>query len=88
MSTQDQYKSVYPAGISVDEGIKRFFERFYEVSDTEALHENVSFILSLLLLIFESSIFKRREWEPSLGRDSSCHNIVFGILSGNIEWGC
>ena len=67
MSTQDQYKSVYPAGVSVDEGIKRFFERFYEVSDTEALHEDVSFILSLRLLIYSSPVFKRRESDSSLG---------------------
>jgi hypothetical protein len=28
------YKSEYPPGIQIDEGIKQFFEEFYKLSDT------------------------------------------------------
>ena len=33
------YSSKYPAGIQVDSGIKRFFEEFYQTSDTPDAHE-------------------------------------------------
>ena len=33
------YKSEYPASIPVDEGIVKFFEIFYETSDTPSAHE-------------------------------------------------
>ena len=33
------YKSEYPAGVQVDEGIKAFFEEFYQTSDKPGEHE-------------------------------------------------
>jgi hypothetical protein len=33
------YKSEYPAGVQVDDGIKAFFEEFYKTSDTPDAHE-------------------------------------------------
>ncbi len=33
------YKSEYPAGIQIDDGIKAFFEEFYKTSDTPDAHE-------------------------------------------------
>ncbi len=33
------YKSAYPSGIEVDDGIKAFFEEFYQISDTPDMHE-------------------------------------------------
>ncbi len=33
------YKSEYPPGVQVDDGIKAFFEEFYETSDTPDAHE-------------------------------------------------
>jgi hypothetical protein len=34
-----QYKSEYPAGVQIDDGIKTFFEEFYKTSDTPDAHE-------------------------------------------------
>jgi hypothetical protein len=34
-----QYKSEYPAGLQIDDGIKAFFEDFYKTSDTPDAHE-------------------------------------------------
>lgn len=36
------YKSEYPVGVQVDDGIKRFFEEFYKTSDTPDAHEKYS----------------------------------------------
>ena len=33
------YKSEYPAGVQIDDGIKAFFEEFYSTSDTPDTHE-------------------------------------------------
>lgn len=33
------YKSEYPQGVQVDDGIKAFFEDFYQTSDTPDAHE-------------------------------------------------
>lgn len=33
------YKSGFPAGVQVDDGIKSFFEEFYKTSDTPDAHE-------------------------------------------------
>jgi len=33
------YTSTYPSGITIDEGIKTFFEEFYKISDTPSAHE-------------------------------------------------
>jgi hypothetical protein len=33
------YKSDYPQGVQVDDGIKAFFEEFYKTSDTPDAHE-------------------------------------------------
>jgi hypothetical protein len=33
------YKSEYPPGVQVDDGIKAFFEEFYEISDTPDAHD-------------------------------------------------
>jgi hypothetical protein len=33
------YKSEYPPGVQVDDGIKAFFEEFYQTSDTPDAHE-------------------------------------------------
>lgn len=33
------YTSSFPEGIEVDPGIKSFFEAFYQISDTEAKHQ-------------------------------------------------
>ncbi len=33
------YKSEYPPGVQVDDGIKAFFEEFYKTSDTPDAHE-------------------------------------------------
>jgi hypothetical protein len=33
------YKSEYPTGVQVDDGIKAFFEEFYKTSDTPDAHE-------------------------------------------------
>jgi hypothetical protein len=33
------YKSEYPPGVQVDDGIKAFFEEFYQTSDTPDVHE-------------------------------------------------
>lgn len=33
------YKSEYPAGVELDDGIKAFFEEFYKTSDTPDVHE-------------------------------------------------
>ncbi len=33
------YKSEYPQGVQVDDGIKAFFEEFYKTSDTTDAHE-------------------------------------------------
>ena len=33
------YKSEYPQGVEIDDGIKTFFEEFYKTSDTPHIHE-------------------------------------------------
>lgn len=33
------YKSEYPAGIQIDDGIREYFEEFYKTSDTPDVHE-------------------------------------------------
>lgn len=33
------YKSEYPAGVQIDDGIKHYFEEFYRTSDTPDVHE-------------------------------------------------
>jgi hypothetical protein len=33
------YKSEYPSGVQIDDGIKAFFEEFYKTSDTPDVHE-------------------------------------------------
>jgi hypothetical protein len=33
------YKPEYPPGVQVDDGIKAFFEEFYETSDTPNAHD-------------------------------------------------
>jgi hypothetical protein len=33
------YKSEYPQGVQVDDGIKAFFEEFYKTSDTPDAHD-------------------------------------------------
>jgi hypothetical protein len=33
------YKSEYPPGVQVDDGIKEYFEEFYQTSDTPDAHE-------------------------------------------------
>ncbi|KAF4627955.1 hypothetical protein G7Y89_g10195 [Cudoniella acicularis] len=32
--TTNTYKSEYPSGVPVDDGIRSFFEEFYQISDT------------------------------------------------------
>ncbi len=36
---QHTYKSEFPSGIQIDDGIKSFFEEFYTTSDTPDAHE-------------------------------------------------
>jgi len=60
------YKSEYPAGVQVDDGIKAFFEEFYKTSDTPDAHEKYadSFTGDAALVMASKKVVGREGTDP------------------------
>jgi hypothetical protein len=74
---ESSYKSEYPAGVSIDDGIVRFFEEFYKASDAPEAHEKyTTFYTDDAVLIMAS---KRCE-----GRDGEWMSLLFAHLTSSV----
>jgi hypothetical protein len=72
------YKSQYPIGVQVDDGIKAFFEEFYKTSDTPDAHEKYadSFTGDATLILASKKGVGR---EGTMLHDSYIEQETYGI---------
>jgi hypothetical protein len=69
------YKSQFPVGVKIDEGIKEYFEEFYKTSDTPDAHEKYadSFTNDAVLVMASKKGVGRDGMWSSLSLTFSCH---------------
>ncbi|TGO87198.1 hypothetical protein BPOR_0243g00070 [Botrytis porri] len=92
--SQHSYKSEYPQGDEVDEGIREFFEAFYKLSDTEEKHEeyanqfaeDAEVIMGVKRVKGREEIlaFRKGMWEKVASRLHTAHKI-FPFGKGSTE---
>jgi len=93
-SMSHSYKSEYPAGVQVDDGIKAFFEEFYKTSDTPEAHEkyadsfteNATLVMASKKAVGKEEILQLRKglWAAVAARQHDIYK-VFPFGSGSNE---